>query len=197
MDERWMLTVAGHPAWIRACVVLRRHEAAPWHDANCSSNHVKLCSGMAGSMPCWGLQRKVHAAKPLPTACLEHNVPLSLIGLGSSRFIWAADKRGMTTSRTVQRPLSWAVPMFLFTAALGKWFCFLYSQLAILPLKGSIKLLSLRWTCCCADLRWRNKQWVLAVSKLPAGFECSFAIVLVSQFAVASLLGVLLSFCRW
>lgn len=85
--------MAGHPAWIRARVVLRRHEAAPWHDANCSSNHAKLCSGMAGSMPYWGLQRKVHAAKHLPTACLGHNVPLSLIGLGSSRFICAADER--------------------------------------------------------------------------------------------------------
>lgn len=36
----------------------------------------------------------------------------------------------------------------------------------------------------------------MTVSKLPAGFGCSFALVLVSQFDVAYLVVVLLSFCR-
>lgn len=102
---------------------------------------------------------------------------MSIPALGSGRFAGQqkALQKGGTASRRVQSPLE--QPLRPGGHSTG--------EVMVLSAAGPGAALVLR-----------EAAEALALSTLPAGFRCSFAVGLVSQFDVASL-SVVLLFCRW
>lgn len=146
----------------------------------------------------WDLQKTVP-----PCSCsrtLPHSVPEAQVppGLASDRFAGqqVTPQEGWQPPVWFRGHLAEQCPRSCLQSSLGSDSA-LYNQLAILSLKDSIELPISAVGLLQCYLMLSEQAGGLAASKLPAGFGCSFALVLVSQFDVAYLLVVLLSFCRW
>ena len=162
----WMLAVAGHPAWIRARVLC-------WEGTELLLGMMRIAAPTTWNCAvAWQEAQQIGVYKEkyhpfmsehLPTARLGTRCHCPSRGWGQVDLLgsrWLHGKEWQLPARFRGHRVE--QPLHLESDSASN------SQLAILPLKGSIKLPVsevLCWLCC------RNKQGVLAVSKLPAGFD--------------------------